>query len=298
MEVTVAVAQYPITQHSSLKAWALHVEAWIKEAVAKGAQLLVFPEYGSMELTSLLPDSQDLAEQTSAMTQWLDPFLTTFETLAKKYRVMLVAPSLPVAAEGRKVNRAYVFAPGGLAGYQDKFFMTRFEDEEWGISPGKKQLTLFEADWGSFGVQICYDVEFGIGAHYLAMAGAGLIVAPSCTEAIRGAARVHVGARARALENQAYVAVAQTVGMAEWSPAVDVNYGYAAVYAPPDVGMPEDGICAAGVPQHPCWVVATLQFGKLQEVRANGAVLNYRDHRHIAMSLLTETIGIQKVRVF
>ena len=69
------------------------------------------------------------------------------------------------------------------------------------------------------GIAICYDIEFPLIAHAMARAGAELILAPSCTDTIAGANRVHVGARARALENQVYVAVAPTVGQAPWSPA-------------------------------------------------------------------------------
>ena len=56
MEVTIALAQYPITFHQSLEDWKAHTEKWISEACSKGAQILTFPEYGSMELTSLLPE--------------------------------------------------------------------------------------------------------------------------------------------------------------------------------------------------------------------------------------------------
>ena len=84
------------------------------------------------------------------------------------------------------------------------------------IQSAPKKLTLFEDSWGSFGIQICYDVEFALGSQLLCSAGASLIVSPSCTETIRGATRVHIGARARALENQCYVVVSQTVGNAEW----------------------------------------------------------------------------------
>jgi predicted amidohydrolase len=53
----------------------------------------------------------------------------------------------------------------------------------------KKVLTIFEASWGKFGIQICYDVEFPIGSQLLASEGAQLIVAPSApkpSEALLG----------------------------------------------------------------------------------------------------------------
>ncbi|MCC6703139.1 MAG: hypothetical protein IT221_16530 [Fluviicola sp.] len=75
----------------------------------------------------------------------------------------------------------------------------------------------------------------------MAANSAKLILAPSCTETIRGATRVHIGARARAMEQQIYVGVAQTIGNAEWSLAVDINYGFAENYASPNKNQPEEG---------------------------------------------------------
>ncbi|HAO47849.1 MAG TPA: nitrilase, partial [Runella sp.] len=165
---------------------------------------------------------------------------------------------------------------------------------EWGIQSAPKVLTLFEGDWGSFGVQICYDVEFGIGAQSLCSAGASLILAPSCTETIRGATRVHVGARARALENQAYVVVSQTVGLAEWSPAVDINYGYTAMYCPPDKNLPEEGIVAQTLPQQAGWLVETLDFSLIEAVRTDGQVFNYQDHQRLHNQFISDEIKLIK----
>lgn len=299
MKVRVATAQYPITQHSSFDAWASHVHEWVAEASAQEAKLLVFPEYGAMELTSILPANlqSSLQGQVIELSNLQDKFIDVWTTAAQQNKVTIVAPSLPVIINGRPVNRAMVFSEKGYVGYQDKFFMTRFENEEWGISSGEKVLSIFEAEWGKFGIQICYDVEFPIGSQLLASEGAQLIVAPSCTETIRGATRVHIGARARALENQIYTAVSQTVGNALWSPAVDINYGYAAFYATPDKNLPEEGIISLGETQKPTWHYQTLDFELLDRVRADGQVFNFRDQQGIATKLLYHKIDIKKVQV-
>ena len=279
LPLKVAVAQYPITAFSDVESWKTHVEKWVQQACAEHAELLVFPEYGAMELVSVFPEiiQRDLHGQLHALQELLPVFIETFSALANQFQCTIVSPSFPVKLTEHFVNRAYVFSPKGLIGHQDKWFMTRFENEEWGITAGKKELSLFTADWGSFGIQTCYDVEFGIGSHHLCKAGALLIVAPSCTETIRGATRVHIGARARALENQCYVAVSQTVGNAEWSPAVDINYGQAAFYTTPDTGMPEEGILATGNPQRENWLIQELDLGALVTVRNEGQVFNFND---------------------
>ena len=294
MSVTIASAQYPITQLADFAGWQKHIESWVADAAAKGAELLLFPEYGSMELVSIMAPEiqQDIVRQVTAMDSFKTSFCNVFVKLALHYNVIIVAPSLPVIENSKHLNRVFVFSPKGLAGYQDKFFMTRFEKEHWGIESAPKVLTVFEADWGKFGIQICYDVEFPLGSQLLCDAGATLILAPSCTETIRGATRVHVGARARALENQAYTAVSQTVGDAEWSPAVDINYGYAAFYSTPDKDLPEEGIIATQTPQQEGWLIQQLDFSKIEEVRRDGHVFNFNDQQTLKTGFTDQEISI------
>ena len=294
MNVTIAAAQYPITEHASFNDWKLHMEGWTANAVRQGAQLVLFPEYGSMELVSLFSQEvrQNIRQQVQELDLLKNDFCTAFSDLAKKYKTVIVAPSIPVVENGKNVNRCYVFSEKGLVGFQDKFFMTRFENEEWGIQSADKTLTLFEASWGSFGIQVCYDVEFSLGSQILSSAGASLILAPSCTETIRGATRVHIGARARALENQLYTAVSQTVGNATWSPAVDINYGFASFYSTPDTDLPEEGIISSMVPQKEGWLIQSLDLSKIEKVRKEGQVFNFKDLQGVNSSLVNEKISI------
>lgn len=299
MTITVASAQYPITEHKSLDHWRIHTEQWIAQAARQNADLLLFPEYGSMELVSLFSDDirADIRWQVRELDSLKADFCETFANLARKYQVNIIAPSFPILEADKIYNRAFVFTAKGLVGYQDKFFMTRFENEQWGIDSAPKQLTVFEADWGSFGIQICYDVEFPIGSQSLCAAGASLILSPSCTETIRGATRVHVGARARALENQCYVVVSQTVGNAEWSPAVDINFGFGAFYTTPDRNLPEEGTIATSKAQEKGWLIETLDFEKIREVRADGQVFNYKDLQRVNTSFELDEIKILRVKI-
>jgi predicted amidohydrolase len=297
MHPTVALAQYPITYHRQFADWRHHVSSWVAEAARQQAQLLVFPEYGAMELVSLFSAElrSDIRAQVQALESLRPDFCAVFAALARQYQVIIVAPSIPVLVGQNIFNRAYVFSSKGLIGYQDKFFMTRFEDEDWGIHPAPKELSVFEASWGCFGIQICYDVEFALGTQWLAQNGATMIVAPSCTETIRGATRVHVGARARALENQCYTLVAQTVGEASWSPAVDLNYGYTACYCPPDHGLPEEGIVAIQPPQQPGWLVVSPDLSAIEYARTQGQVLNFKDSQLTYTAFKDHTISVKQL---
>ncbi len=300
MDLKVAIAQYPISKHKNFGAWRKHANRWVAEAVEKGAELLLFPEYGSMEFLTILPEQiqgKDIREQIVAL-EWLrNDFCDVFAELAKKYELVIVAPSFPVQEEGNTYNRAYVFSPKGMVGYQDKFFMTRFEGEEWGVQGAPKVLTLFEAPWGSFGVQICYDVEFPLGTKLLSAAGASLILAPSCTETIRGSSRVHIGAQARALETQAYLAVSQTVGDAPWCPAVELNYGETAFYCAPVLDMPKKGVLKKSKPQTEGWLVESLDFSHLNAIRNEGRVFNFKDHQRYYSEFPDEEVRLIRQKI-
>ena len=298
MKVTIATAQYPINFHQTLADWQKYTENWVKSAVEQKSELLLFPEYGSMELTSLFEDKirQDLQKQVLEMDSLKEVFCETYANLAKQFDVIIVAPSFPVLENDKIYNRVFVFSKNGLVGFQDKFFMTRFENEEWGIASAPKVLSVFEANWGSFGIQICYDVEFPIGSQLLCANGVNLILAPSCTETLRGATRVHVGARARALENQCYVAVSQTINNAEWSPAVDMNFGYSAIYASPDKNLPEEGIMSIEKPQNEGWLIQELDFDLLENIRIDGQVFNFKDTQKVSVKL-EEEIEVKRVKI-
>lgn len=277
-KLNIACAQYPIGRFATFADWQENAALWVKQAADQNAGLLLFPEYGAMELTSLLPPhlQRDLHGQIARMQQYHEAFVATFAELAKQHHVYIVAPSLPVAVGAQFHNRAYVLSPDGNVSWQEKRQMTRFERESWTIASGP-ELRVFQAPFGRFAVSVCYDIEFPLIARALSEAGADLVVVPSCTDTLAGAHRVQVGAKARALENQIYVATAPTVGRAEWSPAVDINIGWASVLATPDRGFPDDGVFACGEPDRPGWIYAELDFDLLRRARDDTQVFTRRD---------------------
>lgn len=298
MNITVAAAQYPVRFHASFEAWKTHTETWVREALPSGPQLLLFPEYGALELVSLLPPDEraDIRRQVRSLDRLCADFCAVFAGLARRYGVVIVAPSFPVFVGDAVYNRCFVFGPRGQ-GYQDKYFMTRFETETWDVRRAPARLCVFEAAWGCFGVQICYDIEFPSGAALLCRGGATLLLAPSCTETIRGSTRVHVGARARALEQQCYTVVSPLVGDAPWSPAVDVNYGFAAFYSTPDRQFPEEGILKQGLPQQPGWLIHSLDLALIETVRHDGQTLNFRDQSDIGYGFAGGPFEVLRERV-
>ncbi len=271
----IAAAQYPVEALGSWEDYAAKLTRWVAQGAEGGADLLVFPEYGAMELASLDPDTMGDLQGSIAFVSDLLPRVDALHAyLAARFGVHILAASAPwQAPDGRFRNRARLFAPGGAVGVQDKLIMTRFEREEWGIVGGEG-LAVFETALGRIGVCICYDSEFPLIARAMVETGAEILLVPSCTDSLHGYHRVRIGAQARALEGQCYAVQAPTVGSADWSPAIDANRGAAGVYGPPDRGFPDDGVIAIGVLDQPGWVFADLDLEAVRAVRADGGVLN------------------------
>lgn len=278
-KVKVAAAQYDIGYFNQWDDFADKLTQWVKEAAEVKAKLLVFPEYGSMELASLFGEAvyKDLGKQLHSMQDVYIEWQALHLQLARQYDVMMLASTFPVLQDdGTFRNRANLYAPDGLIGYQDKLIMTRFENEQWLIHAGS-DIKVLETDIGKIGINVCYDSEFPMIAYQQVNAGADLILAPSCTDTEAGFYRVRIGCQARALENQCYVVQSPTFGKAEWSEAVDVNTGRASIYTPVDYGFPENGILVEGVGDKPGWVYADLDLAEIARVRQEGQVFNYRD---------------------
>lgn len=276
---TVATAQYDISFFNHWNEFVDKIDSWVANAAQQGAKLLVFPEYGSMELASLFGADvySDLQKQLHAMQELLPQWHALHQELAKRHDVLILASSFPTQQEdGSFLNRANLFGPEGLLGFQDKLMMTRFENEQWHITGGT-DIKVIDTPLGRIGIHICYDSEFPMIANQQVAAGADLLLVPSCTDTEAGFYRVRIGCQARALENQCYVVQAPTIGDAPWSEAVDINTGRASVYTPVDYGFPDNGILAEGNTNEAGWVYATVDLAEIARIREQGQVFNYRD---------------------
>lgn len=277
----IATAAYPLDVLTGWAAYEDKITTWVEQAAREGADLLVFPEYGAMELATLagLDVAGDLEASLDAVSDRLPDADALHAHLAGHFGVHILAASAPCVPQAghRPVNRARLFAPGGAVGVQDKQIMTRFEAEVWDVAPGSDPLQLFDTSLGRIGVLICYDAEFPLLGR--ALSEADIILVPSVTEAAAGYWRVRIGAMARALENQCVTVMSSVVGDAAWSEAVDVSVGAGGVFGPPDVGFPEDGILALGALNAPGWTYADVDLEAIAQARADGTVLNRRDWR-------------------
>jgi predicted amidohydrolase len=278
--VRVAACAYPVEAVPDFALFIAKQTALVHAAAERGARLLVFPEYASVELTSALPAAErgELHRELHAL-QSFSPLLTKlYSELAVQHDVYILAPSFPELVErpGTFHNRAILHAPTGSKFTIDKRQMTRFEREDLGITGGDGSPVI-ETEFGVIGVAICYDSEFPLIVRRQVARGASIILVPSCTDTLAGYHRVALSCRARALENQCFVVQAPTVGDAPWSLELDHNHGSAAVFGPVDYGFASDGVIAQGALDAPGWVYADLDLESLARVREAGQVTNHAD---------------------
>ena len=271
----IATAAYPLDVLTSWSAYEDKLAKWVGEAAAQGAELLVFPEYGAMELATLagLDVAGDLEASLHAVSDRMLDADKVHVRLAAEHGVHIVAASGPADTGTRPVNRARLITPTGQIGVQDKQIMTRFENEVWDVIGGNN-LQVFDTALGRIGILICYDSEFPLLGR--ALSECDVIAVPSVTETLAGYWRVRIGAMARALENQCITAMSSVVGAAGWSEALGTSYGAGGIFCPPDTGFPATGVVAVGEINSPGWTYADVDLAQVAHVRADGVVLNRR----------------------
>ena len=274
----IAVAKYPIQAPADFAAFAERLTQLLGQAREAGARIAVLPEYLSLELAASLgaPVFADLPASLAGVQRYRQAWLELFTGLAAGLDKHIAAGSFLLEhVPGRYRNRCDWFTPDGRALWQDKLQLTGFE-KKTGVIDAGDVLKVFDIDGLRVGVAICYDSEFPLPVRAQYEAGARLLVVPSCTDTAAGATRVRVGCLARALENRLFVAQSVTAGLAAWSPALDVNTGEAAVFAPMDVGFPDDGVVAQ-TQGGQVWALAELDIAALDGSRARAQVANDRD---------------------
>ena len=288
----VAAAKYRIGAPADFAAFAERQRRLLGEVAGQGARIALLPEYLSLELgaTFDVATSADLHASLAAIQARRGDWLALFSGLARETGMLVAAGTFLLdVGSGRYRNRCDLFTPDGGHAWQDKLQLTGFE-KRTGVIEGGDALKVFGFDGVRFGVAVCYDSEFPLPVRAQYEAGARLLLVPSCTDTDAGATRVRVGCLARALENRCFVVQSVTAGEAPWSPALDVNTGDAAIYAPMDAGFPADGIVAATRGDE-AWAMADIDPRALEEARPAAQVANDCDWR----GQLQPAIAVAKV---
>lgn len=278
-----ASLQYYIRPVKTFSEFRSQVESLVETAADYKCKLIVFPEYFTVQLLTLGDVRRPIREQVRDLAAKVPDYLELFTELARKHRAYLVGGTIPVMDDGENdvYNQSFIFNPRGEFGIQGKLHMTRWETEEWIVTP-RDRLRVFDTDFGKLAITICYDVEFPEIARVAARAGAHLLIVPSCTDDRQGFLRVRYCAHARTIENQLYAVHSTTVGSIPMVPAVSLNYGQASILTPSDFAFARDGILAEGVPNQESMVIGELNLRTIIDSRQTGTVLPLRDSQKSA----------------
>jgi predicted amidohydrolase len=206
VESAIAVAQFAPVADSAANLASIRVLT--ERAAARGATLVVFPEYSSFFEPQLGRAFVDAAEPIDG------PFVAGLIALAVEFEVHLVAGLVERTSErDRFSNTLIVVDPTGelIASYRKIHLYDAFggRESDWVVPGAVETPETFR--WGGFtvGLQTCYDVRFPEVTRRLVDAGADLVLLPS--EWVRGPLKEHhwrTLVTARAIENTVYVAAA------------------------------------------------------------------------------------------
>ena len=275
--VRVAALKYFTRPVTAFEQFADQVEGLVTTAADYKCAVVVFPEYFTSQLLTLGDVRRPIDEQVRDLPRYVPRYVELLTRLARRHDIYSVGGTILTEGEsGRVHNECFVFGPGGDHVVQGKLHMTRFETEEWRISP-RASVEIVETRFGRVGVTICYDVEFPEVARAYARQGVQVLFVPSCTDDRQAFLRVRYCSHARAIENQIYVVQSPTVGSLPMVPAVSLNYGQAAILTPSDFPFARDGILAEGIPNQETMVIGELNMATLHESRTTGTVLPLND---------------------
>ncbi len=233
-------------------------EALVALAARGGADLVVLPEkwngIGNAETLHAVAEPLEGGESVEAMASW-----------ARRHGVTLVGGSITERRAGRAKlsNTCCVFgADGALAAVYRKIHLFDVEvgghvyRESEAEEPGHESVVALAAGW-PIGLTICYDLRFPELYRILTLEGAELVTVPAHFTTPTGKDHWHVLLRARAIENQVFVAAAAQVG--ETLPGKPA-YGRSLIADP-------WGIVLAQAPDEETVISADLDPARLREIR-------------------------------
>ncbi|CAL1544399.1 unnamed protein product [Lymnaea stagnalis] len=239
---------------------------FIQEASSAGAKVITLPEcFNSPYGTNYF------AEYAESIPG--GPSTEALAKAAKENSVYVVGGSIPERQGDKLYNTCTIFNPKGeLITKHRKVHLfdidvpgkIRFQESEV-LSPGD-HLTIFTTPFCTIGVGICYDIRFAEMAQIYANKGCALLLYPGAFNMTTGPAHWEALQRARALDNQVFVATA--------SPARDTGAGYIA-WGHSSVVDPWGDVIST-IDEKEGIVYADIDLARMEEVRKNIPIRNQK----------------------
>lgn len=189
------------------------VEQLCKEASQRGAALVCFPE--NFAFLGHFQDATRMAEPLSG------PLFSRYAALASFYGLEISFGGFQEKAPENHVYNAHVFVnkEGAIDAVYRKIhlFVVNISDEnsfnEAAHVVSGNDVVVAQSQVGMLGLSVCYDLRFAELYGTLSKRGANILLIPAAFTAETGKAHWEVLLRARAIENQCYVAASAQYGM-------------------------------------------------------------------------------------
>lgn len=274
----VACSQYMSRDIYSIEEWENHVKDHLEQAVRKGAELILFPEFLAAELLTLDKTPKNSKEEMDAFfrdyavryTDYLENF---FAKLAGEYQICIAAGThfLYKPEEEKYRNTAQVYLPDGTRYEQYKIHRAIEMVYNRHMVTGGDEIGTFDYKGARVSINVCYDNSFPESARIAQSLGADIVLSPVCALDEYGKNEQAMFTRTRASENFLFVINAQMTGQIGFPyhiPYGTTYSGRSGIYCPihPVMGS-SDGILAQAKDQTDEVLVARLDIERLHLAR-------------------------------
>jgi omega-amidase len=233
------------------------------------AKLVVLPEcWNSPYSTASFPQYAEIVPNVGCFADPIDsPSISMICKKAKDLNIWIVGGSIPERDGDKLYNTSItVNADGNIVGKHRKMHLFDIDvpgkitfKESDSLSPGEEP-TAIDTPWGVIGVGICYDIRFPEYAMWLRKLGARILIYPGAFNMITGPAHWELLQRARAVDNNVFVATC--------SPARDEESGGYVAWGHSSVVTPWGEVVAKAGPYEEV-VFADLDLNAVDTMRDN-----------------------------
>lgn len=275
--IRLGLIQWQMRPYKNLDELMQQAEFFIDAVSEYRSDFALFPEFFNAPLmaeNNHLPES----EAIRGLSQYTETIVQKFTELAISYNINVITGSMPEIKNDLLYNVGYLCRRDGTVERFEKIHVTPDEARIWGMQGGKS-IQTFDTDCGKIGILICYDVEFPELSRLMADEGMDMLFVPFLTDTQNGYSRVRNCAKARAIENECYVAIAGSVGNLPKVHNMDIQYAQSAVFTPCDFAFPSNGIKAEATPNSEMILIADVDIDLLRELHQFGSVKNLLDRR-------------------
>ena len=275
--IRLGLIQWQMRLYKDFEELMQQAEYFVDAVSAYRADFALFPEFFNAPLMSEYNHLSE-PEAIRKLAEYTEEITRRFAELAISYNINIITGSMPEIVDHNLYNAGYICRRDGGTERFEKLHVTPDEVRIWGMQGGK-DIHTYDTDCGKIGILICYDIEFPELSRILAEEQIDILFVPFLTDTQNGYSRVRNCARARAIENECYVAIAGCVGNLPKVHNMDIQYAQSIVFTPCDFSFPTNGIKAEATPNTEMILIADVDIDLLRELNQFGSVRNLKDRR-------------------